>query len=143
MLAVGRSIHSASIVRNSTLSMPSSAARAGELDHRLGGVGADERAARRDQLGDEQAGVAGTGRELEHAVAGLGRDRVDEPGRDRLPRGLQDLPVGLPSSRRARPALEARAAIGGRVAHQPFSANLTTRLAFGAEFPNAPAPSVP
>ena len=120
-LAVGRSIHSASIVRNSAFSMPSSAARARARSTIPGdAVGADQRPAGRDELGGEQPGVARARRELEHAVAGLRLDRVDEPARHRPRAGLEHRAVLAPAGRGAVPALQAGGAIlasGRTMAH--------------------------
>jgi hypothetical protein len=115
-----------------------------EVDHLLDGVRAQERPAGEDELGGEEPGVARTRGELEHPVAGLRLDRVDEPRGNRPPGGLQAFPMRAPAVRGTRPPLEARAAVrGGLVAHQPVSVNLTTRRALPAEFPNEPTPSVP
>ena len=97
--------------------------RACELDHLRRRVGRDQRPAGRDELGREQARVAGARRELEHAVAGLRLDRVDEPARHRPRAGLEHRAVLTPAARGASPALQARVAVLRRVV--PHS---TTRL---------------
>ena len=60
-------------------------ARTRLLDHLRHDVRADELAARLDELGRDEARVAGPGGELEHAVTRLGVDRIDEPGGHRCP----------------------------------------------------------
>ena len=92
-------------------------ARAGE--HRLGLVGDDRAADRRHQLGGEQAGLPQPGRQLEHPLAGLRGDRVDQPVRDRRAELAQQLLAAHPAGGRLFPALQAGVAVGvGVEAHR-------------------------
>ena len=87
-------------------------ARAGE--HRLGLVGDDRAADRRDQLGGEHARLAEARRQLEHALAGLRGDRVDQPVRHRRAELAQHLLAAHPAGGGLFPACEARVAVGVR-----------------------------
>ena len=115
-LAVGRSIHSSSSRLNSTFSFSSRARGplARDLEHRLGRVAGDQRPARRDQLGGEEAGVPRAGGELEHPLAGLKLELLDHPGRHRHPELAHALRAPAPPGRGPLPPsrISARSASG-------------------------------
>ena len=119
MLATGRSIHSAFRTWNSTLlRLEGDRALARAAEHRLGLVGDDHPAHRRDQLRREHARLAEARRQLEHALARLRHGRVDHPVRDRgaelahrAPAGASSRRPPLPSSRR----LASRCAFGSKL----------------------------
>ena len=92
-------------------------------EHRLGLVGDDHPAHRRDQLRREHARLAQARRQLEHTLARLRHDRVDHPVRDRSAELAHRVLLARPAGGRLFPALQARVAVGVRVeAHRSSSA---------------------
>ena len=109
MLATGRSIHSAFRTWNSTLLRPErERALARAAEHRLGLVGDDHPAHRRDQLRREHARLPQARRQLEHALARLRHGRVDHPVRDRGAELAHRALLARPAGGRLFPAAQAR-----------------------------------
>ena len=108
----GRSIHSSSSRLNSTFSIPSSlGAAARDLEHLSEASLQISEPPGPDQLGGEEPGLTGPGRELEHALPGLQPGVLDHPGRHRhartragAARACPNRPPRAPSARAARPA---------------------------------------
>ena len=80
-------------------------------------VGGDERPARLDELGGQEAGVARAGGELEDRVPGLRVDRVDEPGGDGQRGAAQVVAVRVPAGGLLPPVRAALSALGGGIGH--------------------------
>ena len=76
----------------------------GDHQHLGRDVRRDQRAAGLDELGGEEARVAGAGGQLEHRVPRLGLDRVDHPRRDGHGDPAHHLAVRLPGRRGVAPA---------------------------------------
>src|SRR5581483_11407249 len=74
-------------------------ASTGRVDHAGGEVGGDETARRADALGDEEAGLARTGRQLEVRTTRTGVEVVDDPVGHRPLVLEQARPVRLPRGR--------------------------------------------
>ena len=106
-LAVSRSIHSRSIRRNSTFSIPSSR-RAPARPRACSRLRRwRQEAARPDQLSREESGLPRAGRELEHSLAGLQAGVVEHPGRHRHPEFAHAVRLVCPTRRLLAPTARA------------------------------------
>ena len=132
-LATGRSIHSAFHTWNSTLVRASSAARA-RAPSSIASAWSERitPAVGGDQLGRQQADLAEARRQLQHALAGPGVERLDHPVRHRRAERAHRPPAGAPSrsppppsARRCAAMLGARArAVPCAPARRPWSTSV-------------------
>ena len=97
---------SASSTRYSTLSSRGPRLPARDLDHRGREVGRDQLALVADPLGGDEAGVAGARRQLEHGVARLRIEPLDEPLTQVAGRRPEEVVLALPVAREAVPGVE-------------------------------------
>ncbi len=74
-------------------------------------VGEDHAAGGGDQLGRQQPRLPQAGRQLQHALAVLGLDRLDHPVRHRRAKFANRLLAAYPAARRLLPVLGAAAAV--------------------------------
>ena len=109
-VAVGRSIHSSSSSRNSTFVTPQLGGTRSARASSIASAPSLETSVPPgcDQLGREEARLAEPGRQLEHALARLRLDRVDEPARDGHRGRLEALVARGQPAARALPAVARR-----------------------------------